>query len=187
MWLKSLLRVTVLLGTATTMGQASATDSTTSTRCAPSTVRPSASICLSTALMASCELSASTSTILSVATPTLYVFVKVFLPLLAATSTPREQRGVPESSGSRGVSSGSSSRRGQTMGKATRPRWLAPHERLTREQEGELVGNLHALRCMKHDGPVTLAFKSMAGDDVSVFIDGESGSPVLGAAAYVSA
>lgn len=47
------------------------------------------------------------------------------------------------------------------MGRKTRPRRLAPHEQLTREQEGELVGNLHALRCMKHDGPVTLSFESM--------------------------
>lgn len=47
------------------------------------------------------------------------------------------------------------------MANKARPRRLAPHERLTPDQEGELVGTLHAIRCTKHGPAVTLAFESM--------------------------
>jgi hypothetical protein len=44
--------------------------------------------------MASCEFLASTSTTLSAATPTLYVFVKLFLPFWVASLTPRRPQEV---------------------------------------------------------------------------------------------
>jgi hypothetical protein len=91
---ESLLRVTVLLRRAKTMGQGFAAF-TRSTRCVPKTVRPSAAICSSAARMASHEFLASTCTTLSVATPTWYVFVKLFLPFWVAFPTPAALQRVP--------------------------------------------------------------------------------------------